>query len=315
MTLRPFIALFTAVILSVTWGSAVSAEGLGRAPFKDMIVFGDSLSDSAGNLFALSNDVEPPSPPYDNGRFSDGPLWVETLAGFLGLTLDAGNNRAVGGAFTGTENVNELDFPASANTGILSQIAKFEDDGGRIHPNALIVVWGAANNYIFDLAFADPAQVVNELEQAVEELANLGGRRFLVPNQAALGDIPLGNPLFAILSAEEKAFLNFRVLQHNAELAEVMAELSEDLGVRIVVLDVHTFFADLLINPPAFGFVNATIPCLVQLPDLTRIPTGVCPPDGDTFDATGTAFWDLVHPTTALHARLGLIAHMAIVGP
>ena len=89
MTLRSFIALFTAVILSVTWGSAVSAEGLGRAPFHDMIVFGDSLSDSAGNLFALSNDVEPPSPPYDNGRFSDGPLWVETLAGFLGLTLDA----------------------------------------------------------------------------------------------------------------------------------------------------------------------------------------------------------------------------------
>ncbi len=38
MTLRPFIALFTAVILSVTWGSAVVAndQGWGIGHIKDI---------------------------------------------------------------------------------------------------------------------------------------------------------------------------------------------------------------------------------------------------------------------------------------
>jgi len=296
-------------ILVLGWAGPASADR-DRSPFKGIYVFGDSLSDSAGNLFALSGGVEPPSPPYADGRFSNGPVWVEYLADMLDLTLESGNNRAVGGAFTDTRNANFF----ADGTGILSQVAAFEDDGIKIKNKDLVIVWGGANNYLFD-PFANPALVVEDLKHAVEELANLGGRKFLVPNLPLLGDTPLGNPLLGILPPEEKAGLNFLSVAHNAALAETMAELSEDLGVQIVVLDIQATFEGLLANPESFGFVNVSFPCLIQQPDGTRLPTGVCPPDGSGgFIATGTAFWDLVHPSTALHAIIAVVARAAL-GP
>lgn len=298
-------------MLVLGWASGVSANS-GNQPVTGLYVFGDSLSDSAGNLFALSGGFEPPSPPYADGRFSNGPLWVEILAGMLGLQVDADNNRAVGGAFTDTRNSNFF----ADGTGILGQVARFREDGIVIEPNDLVIVWGGANNYIFD-TIADPASAARDLKQAVEELADLGGRRFLIPNLPALGDTPLGNPAFGILTPQAKAFLNRRVAQHNAILAAVLAadmvELRQNLGVEIVIVDIHATFAGLLADPGSFGFFNADFPCLIQLADGTRIPSGACPPDGmGGFIATGTVFWDLIHPTTAAHAIIAMVARAAL---
>ncbi|WP_228021607.1 hypothetical protein [Vasconcelosia minhoensis] len=53
------------------------------AAFSQLYGFGDSLVDT-GNLFELTQAVlplgVPQSPPYANGRFSNGPLWIEGLA-------------------------------------------------------------------------------------------------------------------------------------------------------------------------------------------------------------------------------------------
>ena len=68
-----------------------------------VVVFGDSLSDT-GNLFAATGGTNP-IPPYFNGRFSNGPVWVETLAASLGLPVNpsllGGTNYAFAGAVTG----------------------------------------------------------------------------------------------------------------------------------------------------------------------------------------------------------------------
>ena len=87
-------------------------------PYGGMYVFGDSLSDT-GDLFTFCKSnaacptfpvgfpFAPPIAPYDNGRFSNGPVWVEYLAQGLGLPAPApsnvgGANYAWGGAETGT---------------------------------------------------------------------------------------------------------------------------------------------------------------------------------------------------------------------
>ena len=57
--------------------SAVHAGGI-----TEIVVFGDSLSDT-GNLYLASGKTTPPSPPYFLGWFSNGPLWVERLASRL----------------------------------------------------------------------------------------------------------------------------------------------------------------------------------------------------------------------------------------
>src|SRR4051794_146985 len=51
--------------------------------FGKVVVFGDSLSD-VGNVSAATGGAVPASPPYFHGRFSNGPVYAETLAEYVG---------------------------------------------------------------------------------------------------------------------------------------------------------------------------------------------------------------------------------------
>ena len=70
---------FTAALL-LSGLAVLSVPGSVRAdaPFSEIVVFGDSLSDT-GNLNLASGGVFA-GPPYFSGRFSNGPVWVEVLA-------------------------------------------------------------------------------------------------------------------------------------------------------------------------------------------------------------------------------------------
>ena len=48
------------------------------SPYSALYAFGDSLSD-VGNVFAASRGTEP-ARPYFQGRFSNGPIWLDYLA-------------------------------------------------------------------------------------------------------------------------------------------------------------------------------------------------------------------------------------------
>lgn len=67
--------------------------------FSKIYVFGNSLSDPGNiynatsfvqwfdGLFGLEIPVLPPSPPYFEGRYSNGPIWIDYLAEDLGITV------------------------------------------------------------------------------------------------------------------------------------------------------------------------------------------------------------------------------------
>ena len=58
------------------------------AQYSAIYAFGDSLSD-AGNAYIATMGATPPTPPYASvngyGVFSNGPVWVQDLAGNLSL--------------------------------------------------------------------------------------------------------------------------------------------------------------------------------------------------------------------------------------
>ena len=83
------------------------ASGTARAlPYSNLVIFGDSLTDSGNNATVIDTQLAPPgtppgtlrtptpidspafipSLPYVSDRYSNGPVWVEQFAAKLGLS-------------------------------------------------------------------------------------------------------------------------------------------------------------------------------------------------------------------------------------
>lgn len=310
MTKRIFATVFLTAALTGLGSASVFAQDTRQPEVNKLYAFGDSLTDT-GNLFFLSGNTEPPSPPYFNGRFSDGRTWIEPFAERLGLDIDFdipfNHNYAIGGAFTG------FDGEAGPGLGVLSQVNRFLFTVGSVEPDDLVVIWAGANDYFFIKAPPDVLinDAINNLATAVSDLALMGyARHFLVPNLPNLGDTPL-----ARLQDDPAVVdgLNALTAAHNAALAETMHNLSATLGVEIIIVNVNAAFAELLKRQKIFGYDNVTLPCLIQQVDGSRIPSGACPSDGTTFDSTGVLFWDLVHPTASGHELIAAFAHATLL--
>src|SRR6266404_1973870 len=90
-------------LMAFTWLVSTSiAARAATSPYDAVYVFGDSYCD-VGNIYAATNGAIPLSPPYFHGRFSNGPIWIEHVAGVWGLPMTAsllgGTDYAFGGAY------------------------------------------------------------------------------------------------------------------------------------------------------------------------------------------------------------------------
>src|SRR5271156_6180365 len=87
----------TATVLGLASLAAMAAT----PTYDALYVFGDSYCD-VGNLYLATGGAEA-APPYYDGRFSNGPIWLDHVAGFLGVPLQAsllgGTDYAFGGAW------------------------------------------------------------------------------------------------------------------------------------------------------------------------------------------------------------------------
>lgn len=63
----------TTIFLGLLWSMVIFAN-----PLNKIVIFGDSLSDN-GNLYEYMHHQLPLSPPYYEGRFTNGLDWVELL--------------------------------------------------------------------------------------------------------------------------------------------------------------------------------------------------------------------------------------------
>lgn len=270
--------------------------------FNQLVVFGDSLSDT-GNIFNLLFRLFPPSPPYFNGRFSNGPIWVDQIAPRLGFDPTAVQNFAFGGAKTGRENTGDSTIPNLP--GLLDTIDTFTTrvGGTGADPESLYVVWAGAN----DLRGVSDPQIaatiirdaVNNLETALTRLVNLGAETILVPNTLDLGLLP--ENLRAGISAQARDFS----LAFNAALAHRLESLETTLDADLIGVDVFALSEQIAANPGGFGFTNLTDPLINQ-----SNPT----------NPAGFLFWDDVHPTTQAHTQVTeifetVISHLGISTP
>ncbi|MEA5602770.1 SGNH/GDSL hydrolase family protein [Nostoc sp. UHCC 0252] len=269
--------------------------------YDNIYIFGDSFSDS-GNVFNATNGIIPPSPTYSNGRFSNGPIWVDYLASDLGSTLNLNNNFAFGGATTGTENIGLATLP-----GLQQQINNFVA-AETADPNALYIIWAGTNDYLsyfFD-GEPNPSNTVANLSTALTSLVADGAKDIMVVNLPDLGKSP-----FANFTSQSFNLFNTFSSEHNSNLNTELQVLSQQLSpdVNIIELNVNSLFDRIIAAPEEFGFTNVTNSCISE--DLSVVPIDV-PTQQVSCNPEEFLFWDEVHPTTTAHKLIGELAFSAL---
>ena len=237
------------LILALTIAAANLSDGrrLSAENFTHVVSFGDSLSDT-GNLFDVTSnpvnqallailfpELDPPIPssPYFQGRFSNGPVWVDRLADRLSLdpvtpSEHGGFNYAVGGAttFDDGEFLVNLILPDDVEDQVDDYLHANTPSGSE-----LFVVEGGANDLLSG-GITDVGIPASNIEGFITDLYIAGGRNFLVPNLPPLGQIPV-----EVGGADELA-LDTRSLGFDANLG---ARLD---GLEQTFADIRIFRAD-----------------------------------------------------------------------
>jgi phospholipase/lecithinase/hemolysin len=274
---RRFFALVRlGLLLAATPGYAYSA----------LYVFGDSLSDTGRN-------PPPAGTNYFEGRYSNGPLWVEYLSAQLGIPYSASNNFAVSGSTTAD---------------LAAQLAGLR--GATNLPTALCTVVSGGNDFIANTStgLVSATQwailltnMVDNLTNAIGALYTNGARHILVGNLPNLAQTPifmqddLGS--YSNLVAAQVAAFNLRLA------SAVTNEMGRYPGLRLYLQDNYANLNRALSAPTTYGFTVLTKGALEDpsLPDKS-------------FDGPGAnyVFWDSLHPTTKLNALTAAAAFAAV---
>ncbi|WP_440616104.1 SGNH/GDSL hydrolase family protein [Cysteiniphilum sp. 6C5] len=277
-----------------------------------IVVFGDSLQDN-GNIIKT---LEIPGEPYDRGRFSDGLVACEYLGKMLkekqqtiaDIKL---NNYAIGGACTSGKNPKSL-LTAHAFS-VQNQIDRYVAQQGRFADDALIMLNGGGNNFLFAvhnekpfLNLAAVYRVASDLLSSIDRVIKLGAKRIVVWNvpdvtvAPAYEVTPFPKPIVVWL----KKYIKRNIVKQNKQLESGVNKLKEKYPfVQIYLFDAYTLLHEALETPMAFGFDNATEACIKSFGGVDangEIQTDI----SIEHDPQTHLFWDYVHPTTKAQKML-----------
>ena len=297
MVPRRFMMKSTGMAL-IALGMITLAGGAARGgQVTGIVSFGDSLSD-LGNFYAATGGASPPSAlHYDQGRFSNGPIWLEYLAHDLGIaaptaSVNGGTDYAYGGAMTGTGTTSSTFLGATATVpNIGTQIATYLGSHTP-NPNQLFTIWGVPtiSSTAVRPTLSFPLRTSRPRSPLLRWPAH---KHFIVPNLAALGSLPITLTYPPQIQQE----LNALTMAFNQILQREATQLEQSLGIQIQVLNVYGITQSVINDPSLYGFTNVT--------------TDAVQDNGGT-NAQGYLFWDIVHPTTYADS---LIAAAAVPEP
>lgn len=281
-------------------------------PPQKIVVFGDSLSDN-GNLYDYMQGKLPSSPPYYEGRFTNGPVWVEQLAEkmFPGQGASHLLDYAFGGA--GVAESAEDDVLFTLKHEIDSYLLAHKD---KADPDSLFIVWIGANNYLGvpDDVNATVEEVNTGIYHGLQRLADAGASQIMIVNLPDLGRTPAAR-LF-----DAESTLTQASLAHNTRLGQMTEDLKKAYpDVQWLSLDIYSLLNACLDEPQQYGFNNVKDTCYDSLmtenassstpKSMLRIAAGVSPVLRSKISCEGFLFFDPVHPAAHAHTIIATEAH------
>jgi outer membrane lipase/esterase len=299
------------------------------------VFIGDSLVDNQNSYIATTlitpTNVIPATPPYFDGRFSNGPNWTDRLAptqlyymdyyfsnpecttvnssnglaSLCGTTVDPGTQPglslsfAFGGSEAGTA---QLPTAAPGMISVLNDLASYNDANVVANLNgatfAFLTGGNDYTNYVFTGGDGVSEQaIVNQtlgyIGQGLEMAAEMGARRAIVLNLFDLARVPSLGEYFNASQLAQSGRLS---TLHNAGLSGTIAAATQNTGLDIILVDLNGLYEDIYAHPSRYGFTNTTSGCITS--DANHTATGECP---DAASENATLYWDGQHPTTKAH--------------
>lgn len=273
------------------------------SPLHDIVVFGDSLSDN-GNLYEIMKHQLPPSPPYYEGRFSNGPVWIEHLIAsyFPESPTTHLLNYAYGGAGVSEEEGDDevlFTLRREINDYLLAHHGKASED-------SLFVVWIGSNNYLgFPSDTDDTLREVHAgIVRGLQRLVEKGAKHILVVNLPDLGRTP------AAVEFDSIDVMTYLAKTHNSMLIQSVENFRQEYPeVEWLYYDLYQTLDDVLTNPQSYGFTNITDACLSSVEEITKNSVlkmvASVKPKMKSDKCDSYLFFDLVHPTALAHRVLG----------
>jgi phospholipase/lecithinase/hemolysin len=275
---RPFRLQATRVVFAFALAVLFPTVTTGYS-FTALYAFGDSLTDTGRN---------PPSETeYYQNRYSNGPLWIEYLSTLLGIPYNPANNLAFSGSTTSDLSSQIAGLPALTNP-----------------QSALFAVWSGANDFLQaqgngenDAAWSVTiSNAVLNITNAVTTLYTQGAREVILANLPNLGQLPVLGSTGTFTN-----YIDSKVQLFNSTLGTAATNLMPECpGLRIYFMNANQETLSVYESPATYGFTVVSTDAL-QDPNLAD----------KSFNGPGEnyLFWDPVHPTTKMHARLAALAY------
>ncbi|KAJ3112542.1 hypothetical protein HDU96_004426 [Phlyctochytrium bullatum] len=262
-----------------------------------LLAFGDSLTDSGRGREITSKaniGFTAPSDAYFDGRFSNGPTWVENVATSKNAKLI---NRAVGGATTSDKNLVGFIGDLANITrrvlvpGVDTQIAEyigFASSGDReaaatlCRPSTLATIWIGGNDKLqtefFKLNQTGDFYAKPNLDHW-KALANAGVTKIL-----------------QILSARTTPF----DAAYNDEVVKLAETFRKEFpAVKLEIMDASAVFLPILADPKSGGFSFPSTEVCCKECFKGKAGAQICSNPDEYL------IWDDVHPTAAVHRLMG----------
>jgi len=282
------------------------------ASYSEIVFLGDSLTDN-GNLYATLK-VIPKSPPYYEGRFSNGPTWAEYLAADLNTQFQTESiNDAVGGATAIFHNPVKGALPY-----ILKEEVNKYLDSHSPKPDSLFVIWIGGNDYL-DEKREDGVELATEVVEGIvnniKTLITHNAKNFLIIDLPDLSKIPYSQNV-----NDGRAERLYGLSQlHHVKIADAVQQLQhENPQLQFLYIDAYHLFSDILDNLDAYnekyhthltnktdacwegGYAlqNGGNPALDVANDIARSAEMGKKPCNSPDEYV---FWDQIHPTTTVH--------------
>ncbi len=288
-----------------------------NAQYQQLVVFGDSLSDT-GNLAAASPEagVVLNTPPFYQGRVSNGPVAVDVLAKLMALPLtafleDGGQNFAVAGARAAA--IGEQTEDAIRLASQVSFYLSASEPG----PGTLVVIMIGGNDVRDAISLGRPAArrrlnaATSAIARQITRLMSAGVENFLVAGAPDISKIPETRaaaaqfgPVVTRNARAATAFFNARLGQ------KIKAIKAANVGtVRIAEADLVFLLATIAGNAQDYGFTVPNRACLALSESGIQYDRR-CGPGPKKISQF--VYFDSIHPTANVHERAGRFLYTLI---